>query len=85
MNVHCLSKHIITIDQAFGMKLESKRNYLKMDFSYSRIREINNSKTPLGGNDKKRYKDFCLLSIRNHESILQEFALSSSQVTQGRF
>lgn len=49
------------------MKSESKTNYLKMDFSYIRIRKINR-KTSLGGNGDKRYKQrfcFLFLNIRN--------------------
>lgn len=64
------------------MKLESKINYLKMNFSYSRMRKINNSKTPLGGNGNKRCEDFVFSSLIS-EIILQELTLSSSQVTQG--
>lgn len=81
MNVHCSSKYVVTIDQVFGMKLQSKMNYFKMNFSYSRIRKIGNGTTPPGGNDK-RCKDF--FSFLISEIILQELKLSSSQVTQGR-
>lgn len=49
------------------MKLESKIDYLKMDFSYSSIRETNNSKTPLGENGNKREKILSSLNIRNHK------------------
>lgn len=59
-----LSKYVITIDQAFIMKLERKINYLKMNFSY-RIRKMSNSKLPLG-ETATRGKDFVLfLSVRD--------------------
>lgn len=32
MSVHCLSKYSMTLNQGFGKKLESRINYLKMDF-----------------------------------------------------
>lgn len=43
------------MDQVFGMELESKRNYLQMDFfkKTSSIRKINNSKALLRGNGNK--------------------------------
>lgn len=59
------------------MKLESKINYLNMNFSYSRMRKINNSKTPLKGNGDKRCEDFVFSSLIS-EIILQELKLSSS-------
>lgn len=64
------------------MKLESKINYLKMNFYYSRMRKINNSKLLLGEMAIKRCEDFVFSSLVS-EIISQELKLSSSHVTQG--